>query len=69
MMDFFQKFKSPLEKKRAKRKFSDNLGHNCLQLYNVLVEILFTTSKKKLDIQYSKLGIQVAKQLVTGNLR
>ena len=47
---FFQKFESPLEVKRAKRKFSDNLGHNILELYSVLVHVRFTTSKTKRDI-------------------
>ena len=35
---------------RAKRKFSDNPSHNILELYNILVQIRFTTSKRKLDI-------------------
>ena len=39
---------------------SYNLGHNILELYNVLVQIRLTTSKTRIDIQYSKLGIQVA---------
>ena len=34
---FFQKFESSLEVQRAKRKFSDNPGHNILELYNTLV--------------------------------
>ena len=37
-----------------------NPGHNILELYNILVQIRFTTSNKKLDIQYSELGIRVA---------
>ena len=61
--NFFQKFQSSLEVKRAKRKFSDNPGHNILELYNILVLIKFTTSKTKLDIQYSRLGIPVASRL------
>ena len=44
---FLQKFKSSLEVQRAKRKFSDNLGHNILELYNVLVQIQLSTSKTK----------------------
>ena len=36
-----------------------NPGHNILELYNILVQIRFTTSKTKLD-NYSKLGIRVA---------
>ena len=57
---FSQNFESSLEVQRAKRKFSDNTGHNILELYNILVQIRFTTSKRKLDIQYRKLGIRVA---------
>ena len=37
-----------------------NLGHNILELYNVLVEIRLTKSKTKRDIEYSKLGIRAA---------
>ena len=40
-----------------------NPGHNILELYNILVQIQFTTSKRKLDIYYSKLGIQVASRV------
>ena len=61
---FFQILKSSLEVYRAKRKFSDNLGHNILELYNILVQSRFTTSKRKFDIQYSKLGIRVASIVV-----
>ena len=39
-----------MEVQRAKRKFSDNFGDNVLELYNVLVQIRFTTSKTKRDI-------------------
>ena len=50
-----------------------NPGHNILELYSILVQIRFPTSKTKLDIQYSKLGIRVtsrvAKQLKTQDLR
>ena len=42
---------------------SYNPGHNVLELYNILVQIRFTTSKRKLDIQYSKLGIRVASRV------
>ena len=41
-----------------------NPGYNILQLYNILVQIRLTTTKRKLDIQYSKLGIRVASQVV-----
>ena len=37
-----------------------NLGHNILELYNVLVQIQLTTSKTIRDIYYSKLDIRVA---------
>ena len=37
-------------KRRAKRNLSDNLGHNILKLYNVLVQIRLTTSKTKHEI-------------------
>ena len=44
-----------------------------MEFYNILVKIRFTTSKTKLDIRYSKLGIpvtlQVTEQLKTYNLR
>ena len=40
-----------------------NLGHNILELYNVLVKIRLTTSKTKRDIQYSKLGIRVTSRI------
>ena len=37
-----------------------NPGNNTLELYNILVQIRFITSEKKLDIYYSKLCIRVA---------
>ena len=40
-----------------------NPGHNILLLYNVLVEVWFTTSKMKLDIYYNRLGLQVSGQV------
>ena len=45
---------------------SYNPGHNIFELQNVLLEIQFTTSKTKLDIQYSKLGIRVASRVAEG---
>ena len=49
---------------RVKRIFSDDLGHNILELYNdVLVQIRLTTSKTKY-IWYGKLGVQVASRVV-----
>ena len=43
--------------------FVYNLGHNILELYNVLVQIRLTTSKTKRGIQYSKIGIRVASRV------
>ena len=60
---FSRNLKSSLEVKGAKRKFSDNLGHNILELCNVLVNIRLTTSKTQRDIQDSKLSIRVASGL------
>ena len=40
-----------------------NLGHNILELYNVLIQTRLTTSKTKRDIKYSKLGIRVASRV------
>ena len=54
-------------------KISYNARHNILELRNILVQIRFTTSKTKVDVQYSKLGIQVtsrvAERLKTQGLR
>ena len=46
-----------------------NPGHNILELYSILVQVRFTTSKTKLDIYYSKLGIRVAERLKTREIR
>ena len=58
---------------RAKTKFLDKSSHNILELYSMLVRMRLTTSKRKLDIYYSKLGIRVAsgfvEQLKTLDLR
>ena len=35
-----------------------NLGHNILELYNVLIQARLNTNKMKRDIWYSKLGIR-----------
>ena len=59
-------FKSPQYEKSCILEFefcSNNLGNNILELYNVLVQIIFTTSKTKRDIQYSKLSIWVASRV------
>ena len=47
---WFQKIESSLEVYRAKKKFSDNLSYNILQLYNALVHIRLTRSKTKRGI-------------------
>ena len=57
---FFQKYESSLEVYKAKIKFSENPYQNVLELYSVLVQVQFATSKTKLDIYYNKLSIQVA---------
>ena len=72
-MSTFAEFQSLLEAQRTTEKFSDNPGHNILELYNVLVQIRVATSKMKIDIWYNKLGTRVAsrvtKQLKTQDLR
>ena len=70
----FQIFISvPIRLFRAKEKLWDDLDHDILELYNTLVQVRFATSKTELDIQDSKLYIQVvsrvAKRLQTENLR
>ena len=40
-----------------------NPGHNILELYNVLVQVRFATSKMKIDIWYNKFGLRVASRL------
>ena len=64
MSTFSSNFSSALKAQTPKRKFSDNHGHNILDLYNILVQIRFTTSKMKFDIQVSKLGIRVAPRVI-----
>ena len=56
----FHQFELLLEVKRPNRQFSDNPGHNILEIYGMLVQVQFAKSKTKLDIQYNKLGIRVA---------
>ena len=55
------------------KELSYNPGHNSLELYNILLQIRFTTSKTKSDIQYSKLCIRVASRVAerfkTQNIR
>ena len=50
---------------RAKTKFSDKLGDNIFEFYNVLAKIRFITSKVKHDIYYNKLVMRVAEPLKT----
>ena len=45
-------------------KHSYNLGHNILELCNPLAQVRFVTSKTKIDIYYSKLGMPVAPRVV-----
>ena len=56
-----------------KKKFYENFFYNILEIYNISIQVRLTTSKTKLDIQYSKLCIRVdsgvAKQLKTEYLR
>ena len=40
-----------------------NPGHNILELYNVLVQVRFATSKMKINIWYNKFGLRVASGL------
>ena len=40
-----------------------NPGHNILELYNVLVQVRFATSKMKIDTWYNKFGLRVASRL------
>ena len=62
-------YKQLVQKKQIKMgSFLYNLGHNILELYNVLAQIRLTTSKTKRGIQYTKLGIRVAWR-VANNLR
>ena len=61
---FFGQIWSKKSKLSVKLKFGTyNPGHNILELYNMLVQARFITSKRKLDIQCSKLGIQVAERV------
>ena len=46
-------------REQNERKFSYNPCQNVLELYCVLVQILLTTSKTKLDIYFNKLGMRV----------
>ena len=39
-----------------KKNFSENLGHNILELYNVVIQTRLATSKTRLDNQEKKLG-------------
>ena len=61
---FFQIFESSLEVQRVKEKFSNNPGHNILELFNNLVQVQIATSKTKLGLQYNK-SPQVKRNLVS----
>lgn len=58
-----QKFESSLEVWRATSNFSDNLDHNIMELYNVLVKVRFAAGKTRLDIYCHKPGRRVASQV------
>ena len=60
---FFQIFESSLEVQRVKEKFSNNPGHNILELFNNLVQVQIATSKTKLALQYNKLGTRVVSRV------
>ena len=66
MNSFFQKLESSLELQSAERNFSDNSGHNILELCSVLVQVWFATSKMKIDLSYNELGIWVVSQFAKG---
>ena len=60
-----------MKQKNKKEDFQEcyyNPGHNILELYNILVQVQFVTSKTKLYIQYRKLGIALASR-VANHLR
>ena len=63
---YFQKFESTLHVQRTKLKFPENTGHNILELYNISLQLLLTTSKSKLCIGNVS---PVAERLKTQNLR
>ena len=48
---------------RVQGKFSDNPGHDISELYKILANVRFATSKTDLDIYYIKLSIQFASQV------
>ena len=48
---------------RAKQKFSNNPGPNIWELYNVLAQVGFDTSKTKLDTQYNEPGVRVVSRV------
>lgn len=58
---------------RVQGKLLDNPGHDISELYKILANVRFATSKTDLDIYYIKLSIQfasqVAEQLKTEDLR
>ena len=50
-------------KQGEKEKFSDNPGHNILELYNVLVKVRSPKAKTEFHIQCKEHGIRVASQV------
>ena len=64
----FQKLESLLQVYRAKEKSPHNPGHNTLELYNVLVQVWFVTSKSELDVLCKKPFVRVA-SLLPNDLR
>ena len=46
--------------KCREQSYSDDPGHNVLELYTALVQVRFVTSKTKFYICYNKLGERVA---------
>ena len=60
MVAFPRKVNGLWKCREKKKKSSYNSGPDISELYNVLGQGRFTTSKLKLDIQYNKAGVQVA---------
>ena len=73
MSTFSRNFHHHWKCREQKENFQTILVIIFLELYNILVQIRFITSKTKLDIQQSKLGIRVAsraaERLKTQDLR
>ena len=61
--DHFWYFNALLNKKKLKRKFSDNLGQNILILFHFLVQFAFTTIETELDCYHQKVNVRVASRV------